>query len=128
MEHKIKILVADNNKAITDGIINSIKDLEYVEIVGTAVDGIDAYNKMIELKPEMVFSRYNYSNMAGLELIKRTKEKMKDDFPIFNTIGEIPDNEVVEVMNITGNKLNGKINPPDYGAAKGILEIYIGNK
>jgi len=128
MDSKIKVLVADNDKTVTEGIINSIKDLEYIEIVGTAIDGTDTYNKIVELKPEMVFSKYNYNDITGLELIKRAKQTMKADFPIFSTIGEIPDNEIMEVLRITENKIKGQVNPPDYEIAKHIVEIHKDNR
>lgn len=121
---KIRTVVAHNNEEIRKAIINSISDLEYVEIVGTACDGIEAYNKIIDLKPEVVFSNYNYSDITGLELIKKTKEKLQDNFPSFNTIGEIPDDELIEAMHITGNKLNACVRQPYEGEAKNIVKAY----
>lgn len=124
MDNKIRILVAYNDQDVANKIVNSIKELDYAEVIGTAMDGIDACNKMIELKPEVVFSKYNYSNITGLELIKKTKEKMQDDFPIFNTIGEIPDEELLEVVKITEGKLNANVDPSDCLIAKDIIKAY----
>lgn len=121
---KIRTVVAHNDENIRNSIINSISNLEYIEVVGTASDGIDAYNKIVELKPEIVFSKYNYNDMSGLELIKKTKEKLQDSFPSFNTIGEIPDNELMEAINITGNKLNACVIQPYAGTAKDIVKAY----
>ncbi len=121
---KIRTVVAHNDENIRNSIINSISNLEYIEVVGTASDGIDAYNKIVELKPEIVFSKYNYNNMPGLELIKKTKEKLQDSFPSFNTIGEIPDNELMEAIHITGNKLNACVIQPYDGSAKDIVKAY----
>ena len=76
------------------------------------------------LKPEMVFAEYNFSDMPGLELIKKTKEELQDNFPSFNTIGEIPDNELMEAINITGDKINACVMKPyDYNA-KDIAKAY----
>lgn len=121
---KIRTVVAHNDENIRNSIINSISNLEYIEVVGTASDGIDAYNKIVELKPEIVFSKYNYNDMSGLELIKKTKEKLQDSFPSFNTIGEIPDNELMEAIHITGNKLNACVIQPYDGSAKDIVKAY----
>lgn len=121
---KIRIIVAHNDDDIRISIVNSISSLDYTNVVGVACDGIDAYNKIVNLKPEVVFSKYNYSNMTGLELIRKTKETLKDDFPSFNTIGEIPDNELMEAINITGNKLNACVREPYAGTAKDIIEAY----
>ena len=62
--------------------------------------------------------------MSGLELIRKTKEKLQDQFPSFSTIGEIPDNELMEVINITDNKLNACVREPYAGTAKDIIEAY----
>lgn len=121
---KIRTVVAHNDEEIRNAIINSISNLEYIEVVGTASDGIDAYNKIVELKPEIVFSKYNYNDMKGLELIKKTKEKLQDNFPSFNTIGEIPDSELMEAIHITGNKLNACVIQPYDGNAKDIVKAY----
>ncbi len=121
---KIRTVVAHNDEEIRNAIINSISNLEYIEVVGTASDGIDAYNKIVELKPEIVFSKYNYNDMKGLELIKKTKEKLQDNFPNFNTIGEIPDSELMEAIHITGNKLNACVIQPYDGTAKDIVKAY----
>ncbi len=121
---KIRTVVAHNDEEIRNAIINSISNLEYIEVVGTASDGIDAYNKIVELKPEIVFSKYNYNDMKGLELIKKTKEKLQDNFPSFNTIGEIPDSELMEAIHITGNKLNACVIQPYDGTAKDIVKAY----
>lgn len=121
---KIKILIAHNDKEIINTIADSIGNLEYVDIVGTASDGVETYNKIVDLKPEIVFSKYNYSNMSGLELMKKTKEKLQEQFPSFNTIGEIPDNELMEAIDITGNKLNAYVKYPYDDSARNIIEAY----
>ena len=121
---KIRTIVAHTDDEIRNIIVNSINDLEYVDIVGTASDGIETYNKIVELQPEIVFSKYNYNNMTGLELIRKTKEKLQENFPSFNTIGEIPDNELMEAINLTGNKLNACVRHPYDGTAKDIIKAY----
>ena len=62
--------------------------------------------------------------MSGLELIRKTKEKLQDKFPSFSTIGEIPDNELIEVINITENKLNAFVMQPYEGTALDIAKAY----
>lgn len=122
--NKIRTFIAHNNLGIQQTIIDSIKKLPYVEIIGTATDGIDTYNKIVELEPELVFSKYNFDNMSGLELVSKTKEKLQDRFPVFNTIGEIPDNELMQILNITGDKLNADVTEPYAESANEIIEAY----
>ncbi len=122
--NKIKTIVAHNDKEIRDDIVNAISDLDYINIVGIASDGIETYNKIVELKPEIVFSEYNYSNMSGLELLRKAKNELKDDFPSYNTIGKIPDNELIEAIKITGNKINTFVDKPYGATAKDIVKAY----
>lgn len=122
--NKIRTFIAHNNLGIQQTIIDSIKKLPYVEIIGTATDGIDTYNKIVELEPELVFSKYNFDNMSGLELVSKTKEKLQERFPVFNTIGEIPDNELMQILNITGNKLNADVTEPYAESASEIIKAY----
>lgn len=78
-----------------DTIVNTIGNLNYVEIIGIAKDGVETYNKIVELKPGIVFSKFNFENMNGLDLMKSTKETLQKDLPIFNIIEDkIPDNEL----------------------------------
>lgn len=90
-----------------DTIVNTIGNLNYVEIIGIAKDGVETYNKIVELKPGIVFSKFNFENMNGLDLMKSTKETLQKDLPIFNIIEDkIPDNELRGALNITNHKTN----------------------
>ena len=91
-------------------ILESIKKLDYVDIVGVSTNGIDTYNKIVNLKPEMVFANYNFSDMNGLELIRKSKEKLQTDMPIFNFITDkLPENEINLLVDVADNKINSLI-------------------
>lgn len=115
---KIKAFVFHNNDEIRNSIVNSINSLGFIELVGTASSNKEAYEKIIDLKPNIVFATYS------LELIKKTKETLKEQFPSFNTIGEIPDSDLLEVAKITGSKLNAALRLPYDTSVKNILNSY----
>lgn len=121
---KIKILVAHNDKTIRDSIINSISELEYVDIIASTSEGIETYNRIVELEPEVVFTKYDFDNMAGLDLIKKVKIELKEKFPVLNTIDEIPDEQLMEIADIAGDKLNACVRKPYSTSAKDIIESY----
>ena len=122
---KIRTLVAHNDEIIKNEIINSIKDLDFVEIVGTAVEGIETYNKIIDLKPEMVFTSYIFENMNGLEIIKKAKQELNNNLPVFNIIGQnINETELKEMIKLSGNKLNALINEPCKERTINIIKEY----
>ena len=100
---------------IINSIVDKIKNIEYVDVIGTAMDGKEAYNKIIDLKPEMVFAKYNMENMNGLEVIESSKEKLESDVPIYNMIidNNIKEKEIDKAYEIIGNKLNSLIESTD---------------
>lgn len=122
---KIKTLIAHNDIKITNDIIDSIKGLDYVEIIGTAVNGKEAYNQIVNLKPDIVFTKYNMGEMNSIEIMKLSKEKLDNNIPIFNIIGdEIPDNELKQAIDIVGKKLNALIKEPYEDRITDILNDY----
>ena len=114
-DRKIRTLVAHNDINVRNNIIKAIKTLNFVDVVGTANSGIEAYNKIVDLKPEMVFTKYAMDNMNGIDLIKCSKEKLQDKIPVFNMIidNNVQENEIDKMYDIIGRKLNSIISDQD---------------
>ena len=112
---KIRTLIAHNDINITNKIVDAIKKLDFVDIVGTAKDGIETYHKIVDLKPEMIFTKHAMDNMNGLDLVKSSKEKLENNIPIFNMIidNKVQENEIDEMYDIIGRKLNSVISSSD---------------
>lgn len=112
---KIRTFVAYDDKDIIENIVNAINKINCVYVIGTATDGKEAYNKIVDLKPEMVFTKYNMGNMNGFEIIKSSKEKLESNIPFFNMIidNTIKEEEIDEAYGIIGNKLNSLIESTD---------------
>ena len=124
--NKIRTLIAHNDEIIKNEIVDSIKDLEFVEIVGTANCGKETYEKIINLKPEMVFTEYNFDNMNGLEIMEKSKEVLKNDMPIFNMIvDDIADKEKKKMIKIKKNNLNALVRRPYKDRAISIMNDYV---
>ena len=123
---KIRTLIAHNDVNITNEIVKAIENLEYVDIVGTAKDGKETYNKIIDLKPEMVFAKYNMENMNGFEIAKSSKEKLENNVPIFNMIidNNVKEEEIDKVYDMIGNKLNSLITEPISNNIVNIINDY----
>ena len=112
---KIRTLIAHNDINITNKIVDAIKKLDFVDIVGTAKDGTETYHKIVDLKPEMIFTKYAMDNMNGLDLVKSSKEKLENNIHIFNMIidNKVQENEIDEMYDIIGRKLNSVISSSD---------------
>ena len=111
---KIKILIAHNNEEIRNKIVDKIKGLDYVELVGTTADGKETYNKIIESKPEMVFAKMNLDNMDSMEIMRKSKESLKENVPIFNIItsDNVSDEYMKTAYNLMGRNLNTFVSEP----------------
>lgn len=123
---KIRTLIAHNDVNITNDIVKAIENLEYVDVVGTAKDGKETYNKIVELKPEMVFAKYDMENMNGFEIAKSSKEKLENNVPIFNMIidNNVKEEEIDKVYDMIGNKLNSLITEPISNNIVNIINDY----
>lgn len=123
--NKIRTFVAHNDEKTRNVIINTIKTLDFADVVGSAADGINTYNKIIELQPDMVFAEYRMSDMNGIELIKKSKETLENKTPIFNIIGDdIPFEELEKSSNIIGDNINALVENNDQNRIITILKEY----
>ena len=123
---KIRTLIAHDNNEITDKIVDTIKKLDFVDIVGIASNGTETYNKIIDIKPEMVFAKYSMENMNGVDIVKAFKEKLKNNIPIFNMIIDenVQENEIDELYNMIGKNLNSLISEPISDMVVDVISSY----
>ena len=123
--NKIKTIIAHDDEQICQNIKKYMSKLEYVEVLAIANAGVDTYKKILELKPEVVFTKYNFENMQGLELFKKTKEHLKENTPIFNIItNPISQQKINETYEIIGKKFNVLITDVKEEKIINIMEDY----
>lgn len=67
MMKKIRILLVDDHALIREGINALLHNVENMEVVGEASDGIEAVNKNEELSPDIILMDIMMPNMNGLE-------------------------------------------------------------
>ena len=73
----------------------------------------------------MAFMNYKFDDMNGLDIIKKSKEKLDTRIPVFNLIGnDIPEKECDEFINIAGIKMNTIITNLNKDRIVGILKDY----
>jgi len=70
----IKILIADNHAMIRDGVRYLLQDERDMDLIGEAVDGQEALEKISELNPEVAIIDVNMPKLNGLAVISRLKE------------------------------------------------------
>lgn len=71
MKEKIKILIADDNLDFVSTLITYFATQEDVEIIGTAKDGQEAYNKIITQAPDIVLLDVIMPHLDGLGVLEK---------------------------------------------------------
>lgn len=124
--NKIKTLIAYDNEEIQNRLFNILNGITDVEVVATTNNAQDTYYKIIEHKPEMVFAKYDFgTEMNGLDIIKQSKDALKDNVPAFNFIAtDIPKEDFLEAKRIIGDKMNTIIREENPTRITGIIEDY----
>lgn len=123
--NKIRILIAYDNENVTNNIESYMKDLDYVEVVAKSIDGEDTYEKIVELKPEMVFTKFDMPDMDSIDIMRKSKEELEENTPIFNIFAdELTDDKVDTAYSIIGKKLNALVNENDKEEIVNVLKEY----
>jgi DNA-binding NarL/FixJ family response regulator len=67
----IRVLIADDQKVVRDGLAMLLGLLDGIEVVGTAVDGDDAVRQALTSDPDVVLMDLNMPNVDGVEATRR---------------------------------------------------------
>lgn len=70
---KIKVLLADDQPILADGLMSVLSACEDFEVVGIASNGVDAVKKTEELKPDVVLMDIRMPEMNGVVATKEVK-------------------------------------------------------
>jgi len=69
MNDKVKVLVADDHAIVREGMCRLLADHPAMALVGQAVDGQDAVQKVRQLKPQILLLDIAMPGMNGLEVL-----------------------------------------------------------
>jgi DNA-binding NarL/FixJ family response regulator len=67
----IRVLVADDQRVVRDGLTMLIGLLDDVEVVGTACDGIEAVERACSERPDIVLMDLRMPRMEGAEATRQ---------------------------------------------------------
>jgi two-component system, chemotaxis family, protein-glutamate methylesterase/glutaminase len=85
-ENKIKLLIIDDSVIVRNLLSLHLSKFEDIEIIGTAVDPIDAMEKILLLKPDVITLDIEMPRMNGLEFIPILMEKNPLPIIIFSSL------------------------------------------
>lgn len=78
MPSSLRILVADDNEKIRNGLCSALEARSGWIVCGCAVDGMDAIQKAIDLKPDIVLVDVSMPGLNGFEVAERIHRQRPD--------------------------------------------------
>ena len=91
MSEKIKILVSDDNQDFAKTLVSFLSKDEDLEIVGVARDGLEAYDKIIETKPDIALLDIIMPHLDGLGVLEKLNSSDLENKPmciILSAVGQ----------------------------------------
>jgi DNA-binding NarL/FixJ family response regulator len=70
----VRVLIADDQKVVRDGLAMLLGLLDGIEVIGTAVDGADAVRQALAADPDIVLMDLNMPTLDGVEATRRLAE------------------------------------------------------
>ena len=72
----IKILIADDHAVVREGLRMILESLEEMTVVGEAIDGRDAIDKAVKLKPDVIVMDISMPELNGIEATRTINERL----------------------------------------------------
>ncbi len=74
MTGTIRVLIADDQRVVREGLASLLRLLAGVEVVGTAADGNEALAMAIQLRPDVVLMDLRMPHADGVETTRRLRD------------------------------------------------------
>ena len=102
MSNKIRVIIADDEILIRNGLALAIHAEADMEVVATSQNGLEAIQKAMESKPDLILMDIQMPIMNGIEAIQRIREV--DDHVIILILTTFNEDEYVIEGLATGSQ------------------------
>jgi two-component system response regulator (stage 0 sporulation protein A) len=94
---KIRVFLADDNREFCDTLINFLEKHNDIEVVGSAYDGLDAYQKILTAKPDIAIIDGVMPKLDGLGVLEKLDLAHRQDYsPACIIISAITQDKVIQ--------------------------------
>lgn len=73
---RIRVLLADDHKAMRDGIASLLRDEADIEVVGEAADGQEAVELAHQLRPDVIIMDVTMPRLDGIEATRHIRQRL----------------------------------------------------
>ena len=127
MEHKIRVLLADDQSILADGIKSVLSSCEDIEVVGIASDGFEALDLLEKCAPDVILMDIRMPVMSGYEATRKIRETDRPDAAEVPIIAMTPDALAEDIQRCRNSGMNAHIAKPlDMRELLGVLQKYVG--
>ena len=82
----MKVLVVDDSSFFRRRIIEFLSSDERIEVIGEAVDGMDAIEKTKELNPDVITMDIEMPKLDGISAVKKIRETKRTPILMFSSL------------------------------------------
>lgn len=83
----IRVVVADDHTIVREGLVSLLRE-GGCDVVAEAADGLDAVEKVLSLRPDVVVMDMTMPRLSGLEAVRRIHEKLPETRLLVLTVHE----------------------------------------
>ena len=102
MEEKISVLIADDNKVFADGVKDFLRTKRDIQSVNVAYDGDEAYQMIMETKPDVVLLDIIMPKRDGISVMKKLESSHLAKKPMCIALSVTGSERIMEAVQSAG--------------------------
>jgi DNA-binding NarL/FixJ family response regulator len=83
---QVRVLLADDHALFREGLAGIINAQPDMQVVGEASDGLEAFVKAQELKPDLILMDVQMPGMDGIEAVRQVKQVLPETIIVMLTV------------------------------------------